>query len=130
LVKVYHPEAHSSEVLSIYHSESKIFLSSLSTVEFVSASLSKLRQGEIDKTALDLELARFGLDKCKRFTVVEFCEPVLKEAEQVLLQYGKNNALRTLDALQLGFFIEYCEEDDDFVTYDKTLNKVMSDVFD
>jgi hypothetical protein len=78
-------------------------LSSLSTVEFVSASLSKLRQGEIDKSALNLELDRFGVDKCKKFTVVEFCEPVLKEAEQVLLQYGKHTALRTLDALQLGF---------------------------
>ena len=115
LVKIYHPEDGSKEALACYLSDTAILISDLSRIEFFSTIHRKYREGEISADALDALMERFQEDLSARYEVLEFSALVLEEATRLLFRFGKRHSLKTLDCLQLAFFLIYADREDVFV---------------
>ena len=110
VVKIYHEEDHSGEMIDLYESELVLVLSELAIVEFHSAGLRKFREDEIDEEALVMVNDRFLQDLVDRYEVMDFCPAVTDEAVRLLNIHARHHALRTLDAFQLAFFLTYCDK--------------------
>ena len=121
LVKIYHPEEGSKEALECYLSDTPILISDLSRIEFFSTIHRKYREGEISADALDALMERFQEDLWVRYEVLEFSALVLEEATRLLFRFGKRHSLKTLDCLQLAFFLTYADQEDVFVCSDLAL---------
>jgi predicted nucleic acid-binding protein len=107
LANLYHKEAGSDYVERILI-EPRSFISRLSIVEMESVFAIKVRTGEID--GRDVELAR----RCLRADLSQqrlFTSPPVRAdhyhvARTLLVRYGAEEGLRTLDALQLAFALD------------------------
>ena len=104
LIKYFHKEQGTEKVRELLNSTSnEIWISELVLIEFYSALFRRFRNKEIDEE--ELETAIQGFEEYIKIIIIEPLGPtVVKEAERLLKQYGKNYGLRTLDALQLGTF--------------------------
>ncbi|RKX99603.1 hypothetical protein DRP77_12985 [Candidatus Poribacteria bacterium] len=121
LVKIYHREEGSDQVIEIYERE-EVVISELSTVEFLSAVYRKFREGEISERALRAVCDKFDEDLQVRYTLFPFTSFVVEEARYLMRRYGGSRSLRTLDSLQLAFFLVYCDRSEDmFVCADRRL---------
>ena len=104
LAKHYHSEKGTNEVDSIWNdTNSRLFISTLSSLEIISAFAGKVRAGTISKDEFELLRRRFCTDIAQRRLLhVRITGLHYKSAEQLLRQHGFNHRLRTLDALQLS----------------------------
>ncbi len=107
LVKYYHTEAGSSEVIRfVEEANVRCIVSRLTVTEVHSAFALKLRTGEIDDHDFSRLWDQFVDDVTqRRFEVVRVVEVHHKEAERLIRKYARR-MLRTLDALQLAVALD------------------------
>jgi len=125
LVKIYHIEAGSNNVLEIYNSEDSAIISNLGKIEFLSTIHKKFREKEIEEETVNAVIDRFNNDLKHKYKLLKFSSLVLDEAWSLIETHAKNFSLRTLDSLQLAFFKTYCEDEDIFVCADTRLVKIV-----
>ena len=103
LVKLYHQEIGTEQVEALFkESDSSLVVSELAAVELYSTVARKVRTGEISDEAFDAICPNFEHDCQRRFVVRPLSAAVTHKAKELLQQYGKTKALRSLDALHLG----------------------------
>jgi len=118
LVKIYHQENESEDVVGVYRSVENIFLSELSVIEYHSVVYRKFRENLLDENDLDKILTRFEIDLKERFNLLMFNPGVIDSARAAFHALGKKIFIRSLDAIQLGFFKSYLSPSDVFMTFD------------
>jgi len=124
LIKFFHEEPGTAAVTDrITNPENVIHVSDLVRLEFISALYRRYRNKEIDGRALDEAINGF-YEEYSQFHVEPLGHAVLQEAEELLIRYGKNHGLRTLDALHLATFILIKENNWVFVASDDNLISV------
>ena len=125
LVKIYHREIGSDQVVGIYKGTDSIIISELGAIEFISTIHRKHREHEIDIDTLKAVITKFQEDRQDRYEVVKFFSLVIEEAWNLICNYAPQHSLRILDSLQFAFFKVYCEQNDTFVCTDKNLVKLV-----
>lgn len=126
LIKLYHEEKDSESFKNIIvqNSNSTIFLSELTRVEFLSALWKKLRQGEL-ATEIVSQIAVWFEEDVAQFTFLSLNEQIIGDACGLLNRYGVNG-LRSLDSIQLATAIALRDRADLFVTSDKLLGSLLA----
>lgn len=125
LVKYFHPEIGTEEVTALIHDETNsVWLSELARLEFFSAVYRRFRMRELDEQQLITILSSFE-ETLAEFHVEPLGQAVTEETERLLKQYGKNECLRTLDALHLAGFSLLAEDGWQFVAADSVLCHVV-----
>lgn len=103
LVKYYYPEEDSLKVEQAILGADRIYISELSTVEFASALMKKVRDRSLrdeDKSAIwDTFVSDLHAENME---LVGLSEDEYLTASELILEYGKERNLRTLDSLQLA----------------------------
>jgi len=103
LLKVYHPEAGTHRVEAIFqNTANRLIISRLAAVEIESAFSKKIRAGVISADERRRISAKFYLDFVSRLKVVAMDDIHFALASKLILSYGAEKGLRTLDALQLA----------------------------
>ena len=125
LVKIYHKEENSHKVIELYNSNETIYISELAKIEFVSTAHRKFRENEIIREALHVLMDKFHSDVESRYKVLKFSSLVCDGALDLLHNIGTKYGLRTLDSIQLAFFLTYCEANDIFVCSDKQFASIV-----
>lgn len=126
LVKIYHKESGSDIVLSIYNSQTIIFISELSRLEFISTINKKYRNKEFDSEALSMLKDRFFFDTYNRFRLIPLTSILIDTAIDLITEYGKSKHLIILDAIQLSAFSSI--ENAIFVSGDKRFNSIIKNI--
>lgn len=124
LIKIYHKEVGSDEVIDIYKSKEKLYISELAKIEFISTISRKYRDKEIDSNVLEILKDKFQDDIDYRYEVLKFSSLVIEEAWHLMKDFAKNHYLRTLDSIQIAFFVTYCEPDDILLSSDKRMKQI------
>ncbi len=126
LVKIYHRESGTSDVLKIYNNpENLIQISELGRVEFISTVHRKYRERELSSETLDALVRKFLDDADFRYETLQFSSLVTDEAEALIMNFAAEYSLKTLDSIQFAFFKVYCESDTVFVCSDTKLGNVV-----
>jgi dTDP-4-amino-4,6-dideoxygalactose transaminase/predicted nucleic acid-binding protein len=125
IVKIYHAEDGSKDVLELYRSRATILISELSKIEFLSAVYRKYRENEISLETLNAVILKFQDDIESRYELLEFSSLVFEESWRLVCDFAQKYSLKTLDSLQFAFFTTYCEEDDIFVCSDMKLTSIV-----
>jgi len=118
LVKVYHQEDDSDEIMDIFNSGTEIFVSELSVIEYHSVVHRKFRENNLEEIELDKILNRFEIDLNRRFELLMFNSNVIDTSKKVYQIIGKELFVRSLDVIQVGFFKSYLDNSDMFMTFD------------
>ena len=126
LVKFFHEEEGSPLVTDLILSEdNQIWISELSSTEFLSALFRRLRTQEINEEQLRRAVTGFE-EQIRSFNVEPLGHAILREAEDLLERFGKAKRLRTFDAIQLKTFTLIAEKDWRFVASDDILCDVVN----
>jgi predicted nucleic acid-binding protein len=97
--------------------------SRLACVEFVSAMHRKYREEALNGTQLERALAGFE-QAMAAFRIEDLNRTVVSDAETLLKTYGREDALRTLDALHLATYLRLANRQWRFVVADDRLYSV------
>jgi len=125
LVKLFHDEPGTPEVTSMVAAAGPdVFVLELARIEFLSAVYRRLRAGEIEEDAVG-RVRGFLEDQLLLFRVLPLGQAVLREAEQLVAAHGREDGLRTLDALHLAAFTLVCGPDWKFVCADERLSRLV-----
>ena len=128
LVKLYHPEMGTSKVEALFRTpDNRIIISRLTIVELESALSTKVRTGAIspdEKNHASTKILQHGRDRV--FRVVAVRESHFSDAKKLIVRYGVQNSLRTLDAIQLSVALDLHQRAlvDFIVSADQTLAAV------
>lgn len=126
LVKMYHKESGTSDVLEVYNNrENLIQISELGRIEFLSTVHRKYRERKISCETLDALVCKFQDDADLRYEILQFSSLVTDEAESLIQNLATEFSLKTLDSIQFAFFKVYCEPDTVFVCSDVKLANVV-----
>ena len=126
LVKIYHSEPGTSDVLKIYKdSKKRILISELSRIEFLSTVYKKFREKEFTSDTLDALINKFQDDTNLRYEILQFSLLITDEAENLIKRYADKHSLKILDSIQFAFFKVYCEQDIVFVCSDEKLSNLV-----
>ena len=126
LVKIYHTEQGTPEVLEIYkNSECIIVISELCRVEFLSTVYRKYRERELSADSLNALVQKFQDDTDSLYEVLRFSSLVTDEAESLIQRLASEHSLKSLDSVQFSFFKVYCEDDTVFVCSDSKLSNLV-----
>ena len=108
LAKLYHVEIGSQKMEALAESpDARLIVSQLSLIEIQSVFATKVRTGVIDQTSLEQMRGLFFADLAAgRFQVVLVARRYFRSAERLIRMHAVNQALRTLDALQLAVAVE------------------------
>lgn len=128
LVKIYHQEEESPDVLDIFNSNSELFISELSVIEYHSVIHRKIRENILDEVDVKRILKRLDIDLEKRFNLLIFNSSVIENAREVFHFLGNELLIRSLDVLQIGFFRSYLKRSDKFLTYDVRQKSVFEEL--
>jgi predicted nucleic acid-binding protein len=102
LVKYYYPEKGAEVVENAILSAQKVYISQLARAEFASAIMKKVRMGTLDIGDRDLIWNAFLDDlHADRMELLDFDESHFGRAAELIIRYGQQRGIRTLDALQL-----------------------------
>ena len=118
LVKIYHRESGTDRMLALYSGDDSLLVSELARLEFLTATMRKLREGSLSEDTCQVLVRRFEQDLQQRFELLPFSQPVVDETARVLDMQARKHPLRTLDAIQLGFYNVHCSRDTLFVCSD------------
>ncbi len=104
LVKRYHREVGTDVIDKIFKGEDKeLFISDLSIIEFHSAIALKVRTEEITRDAFSHLVGLFSNElNTQLYRVKQINGEEKREAVKLLIKYGFDYALRTMDSLQLA----------------------------
>lgn len=100
LLKLYHDELGTQDLLTQLATVEQLFLSRLTEIELCSALWKKVRTKEISLTSAELLVAAF-LSDASKFNWIELHDERVRQAARLVIKYGKVG-LRSLDALQLA----------------------------
>lgn len=124
LVKYFYEEPGSDQVTGLIEApEHTSWCSRLAVVEFVSAMHRKYREGALDEARLKRALTGFERAMAA-FRVESLHRTVVSDAETLLKTYGREDALRTLDALHLTTYLRLADRQWRFVVADDRLYSV------
>ncbi len=125
LLKLYHKEEGSEQLLELALGAQEIYLSTLAKLEFRSALWRKVRTEEISKEKCEAVIQIFVQDKQKYHWILQN-QGIDEAAENLLTKWGENG-LRTLDSIQLASAITLQDQPDCiFHTSDNTLAKLFN----
>jgi predicted nucleic acid-binding protein len=125
LVKYFYEEQGSDIVTELVQDESNsLFISEIAIVEFISSLHKKYRNLELSNEDLETAQNEF-IDSLTDFTIEPFTSKVRQEAEKLIIKYGKEFSLKTLDAMQLATFIMITDGGTKFVCADDNLNRIV-----
>ncbi len=94
LVKIYHREVGTPEVLALYqNSECNLIISELCRIEFTSTVYRKHRENRLNFKAFKALLNKFQEDLDSRYEVLRFSSLVTVEAETLLHRYAEKHSL-------------------------------------
>lgn len=121
LVKYYYPEEESERVESILLNAKGVFLCQVTTTEFASALMKKVRTGNLEMEAQVLIWNTFLDDLGSRqMQLISLDKRHYQKAAEIIRGYGQKDGIRTLDSLQLvAAFDVY---DSRFLSADKFLS--------
>ncbi len=104
IVKRYHREEGTDLIDRLFSEPDVSFIiSDMSIIEFYSAIALKVRTGEIDESNFISLRKLFSQDiKNRIYEIAEFTKSEKRESLNLLLKHGKDNSLKTLDAIQLS----------------------------
>ncbi|MEW5815284.1 MAG: type II toxin-antitoxin system VapC family toxin [Spirochaetota bacterium] len=124
LVKLYYPEPGSERIETWVEESSISYISRLAVIEFHSALYRKYRENELNEDDLNgiKETFKNDIDNTQ-YEIIEIEEQLPQQAIELIMKYGKNQGIKTLDALQVAFAEK--AEDFTFVTSDKNLIKIL-----
>ncbi len=126
LVKIYHRESGTTDVLNIYNnSENHIQISELGRVEFLSTIYRKYREKELSSETIDALVLKFQEDAETHYETLQFSSLVTDGAESLIRTFATEYSLKTLDSIQFSFFKTYCESDTVFVCSDAKLCNIV-----
>ncbi len=118
LVKLFHDERGSELVIEwVEAKDNDIWVLELARIEFFCAVYRRRRNGEIDERQ-EREACDGFVDQLLTLHVEPMTQAVLYEAERLLKMHGREEGLRTLDALHLGAFSLIADYDWRFVAAD------------
>jgi predicted nucleic acid-binding protein len=130
VAKLYHEEPGSEVVEDLASSPTiQLWIAELTHVEFHSVCLRKVREGQLTEEKLRTVLDCFSDDVRNRFQVIPLDRRMVEQAVTLLLQHGKNQSLRTLDAFQLAAAQAVEGDAITFVTADRKLVAVAKNIF-
>jgi predicted nucleic acid-binding protein len=124
--KIYHAEEGSEALHQLYAGNKTLQISELTRLEFLSAATRKRREELISQQTHEKLLTRFEEDIRSRYELLRFTSAVVEEAAHSLALLPETKPLRTLDALQLAFYKQYCQPNTIFVCADVRLLDVVS----
>jgi len=125
LVKYYYQEQGTDYVTKLIQNEqNEIIISEIAIIEFISSLYKKFRTKELSESDLIIALNEFRLSLCD-YTVEPFTSIVRENAEKIIAKFGKDYAIRTLDAMQLSTYILIADNESKFVCADSTLLKIV-----
>jgi len=125
LAKIYHRESGTETMLEMYAGGQGIQISELARLEFLATTMRKFREEQLDEKTRQALLQRFEEDVRERYELLHFSSLIVEEAARVLGTHGRQNPIRTLDAIQLAFYTVYCEADTIFVCSDQRLTALI-----
>ena len=104
LVKRYHQEDGTPATDSLFSEpDVRFVISDICIIEFYSAMALKVRTGEIGESSFAMLRKLFAADiRNGIYEVAEFSGAEKTESVNLLLKYGMNRSLKTLDAIQLS----------------------------
>ncbi len=130
LAKLYHPEVGTAEVTGILSEPNRrIVISLLTLVEIQSVFAIKVRTGVITRQDADQFRGRMFLHVSARdFDIYTVTDSHFDAAEDLVVRYGFDHRLRTLDALHLAVAVDLRSKGlvDYFVTADKSMCEVAA----
>lgn len=103
IVKLYHKETGSDEVLELFEdAKGENCISQITFTEFYCSLFRKFRNKEIDEERILLEAIRsFEIDMQYEF-VLKIDDQIFQNARNLIVKYGSNQSLKTLDAIHLA----------------------------
>lgn len=123
LIKYYYPEEGGALVEAMILKARVVYICQLAIVEFASALMKKTRMNELSSKDKTLIWETFNSDlQAQNVELIDLYEDDYFKASDLIIKYGKNNNLRSLDSLQLAAALKVA--DADFMTADLTLSKV------
>jgi len=124
LVKLYHQEKGTGKVEKIFSTENAtIIISEIAVVELYSALYKLNRMKEISKDAVEASIKSFEEDCKYRFSINPASAGEIDRAKGIIKRYGKEESIRTLDAIQLAVALDN-ENTIIFVSADVVLNGI------
>lgn len=124
LVKYFHEEEGTPVVTSLLDtSDNVIVVSELAQLEFISALHRRYRLKELNEESLNEAIEAFN-QEYSTFQVQPVSRLIMQEAKELMLKYGKENSLKTLDSIHLATFFLLKKEDWLFVASDNDLIKI------
>jgi len=125
LIKIYHKEVGTEQILPLYKSNDTLAISELTKIEMISTVYRKCREDEIKQITLELLVEKFETDCEERYDVLYFSSLVFDESWKLIRQISQKYGLKTLDSLQFAFFKIYCDKNTLFTCADLTLEKIV-----
>jgi predicted nucleic acid-binding protein len=111
LVKYVHEEEGSERVVALIDDRSNaVCISALAQVEFASAMHRKFREEVLTEGQLQQALSGFD-EVAQAFRIEPLESKVVERAEEFIRMYGRERALRSLDALHLATFSLVANQD-------------------
>lgn len=125
LVKLFSNEVGSEKVKAIILDEnSEIWVLELALIELISAVFRKYRNHEIKEEYL--ERVQTAIERqFDMFNIVPVAGDLMKDTKTLIKRFGKENGLRTLDALHVAGWLTVADHDWRFVSSDKNQINVV-----
>ncbi len=127
LVKYYYPEDDSQNIEHMLLIAKRLYLCELSLVEFASALMKKMRMNQLNEQERQLIWEAFLSDmQAENVELIDLSQGDFRAAADLILKYGKDRNLRTLDSLQLAAALKV--SDSDFLASDRELLAVANEI--
>lgn len=128
IIKIYHREKGSDIAILLFENESsENYLSQLVITEFTCAMYRKLRRHEIaeEKDVLQ-SIGKFSVDIAYE-NILEIDTLIFTEAKNLIIKWGNQFSLKTLDALHLASLVQLSQfTETTFISADKKLCDVVT----
>ncbi|MCK9452737.1 MAG: type II toxin-antitoxin system VapC family toxin [Bacteroidales bacterium] len=126
LVKLFSVEPGAGQVKEIIMNPSNdIWVLELALVELLSAVYRKYRNHEVPEENLE-RIQKAIEQQFEFFTIIPIGADVIEESKSLIIRYGKDYGLRTLDAMHIAGWNVIVEPDSIFVSSDKNQLQVVS----
>ena len=125
-VKYFNIEEGSDIVFKLIDTpENETWITELTTVEFYSALYRKFRNRNISEIQLQAAMDGYN-EEIANYNVENITSYTFKQSQNIILEYGKEWGLRSLDALQIAAFVIIAEKEWTFVSSDNIACNVVN----